>query len=216
MAAEPGLMDSGDRTGVASANRTSAGLMPASEAKRREPSAMTVPGRPALFAAIVLALILPGVLIEPRLAYAALAGDLVLIALVIWDGVRLSEMPVNVQREESRRLQLGRSAEFVYRIENRGPRAAIVSLRQLWPDSFEPDQDRLEVLVQPGEVVRAAFATTPHRRSRERLAARRGRSALPSRARAKALDRRRRGTRLGLSRSEESCRNTTTCGGATR
>jgi len=161
---------SGDGAGFKSANKAFAVLEPTSGAKRRAPSAIIVPGRAALFAAIVLALILLGVLIEPGLAYVAVAGDLALIALVLVDGLRLSKMPVSVQREESRRLQLGRSAEFVYRVENRSTSTAIVSLRQPWPASFESDEDRLEVLVQPGEVVRAAFAATPRRRGRVSLA----------------------------------------------
>jgi uncharacterized protein (DUF58 family) len=127
---------------------------------------MTVPGRPALVAGLLLALILVGVVAEPRLLYAVIAGDLVVVGACLVGGRRLARLPIEVQRDGWKRYQLNRQADFVYRIENRGRRPVVVAIRQPWPASIEAETQRVETEVQPGEIVRIGIAGTPRERGR--------------------------------------------------
>ncbi|MFP4055244.1 MAG: DUF58 domain-containing protein [Candidatus Brocadiia bacterium] len=127
---------------------------------------MTVPGRPALFAAVVLNVVLLGVVVEPGVVYVVAAGDVLIVAACLASGRRLSRVPVTVRREGWQRFQLGREADFVFRIENRGRRTVVTTVRQTWPAAIEGRVDAVEVTVGPGEVVRAAVAATPRERGR--------------------------------------------------
>lgn len=127
---------------------------------------VTVPGRPLLFIALVVAMILLVGVVFPQIIFLALTVDAMLIGLLYWDGARLAHNPVSVQRSEWTRVQIDRPCDVLFRIENRGQRAVIVGLRQPWPSTLEADTDRLETLVEPGEVVVAALRVTPRRRGR--------------------------------------------------
>lgn len=130
---------------------------------------MIVPSRPILAAAGAIALLLLAAPLAPQLALAALVADALLVALVLADGRRLRSRQVVVEREGWARLQLGRPTELVYRIENRSPAPLIVAVRQPWPETLEAPLDRLELRVEPGEIVRAALSVTPRRRGQVRV-----------------------------------------------
>lgn len=132
---------------------------------------MIAPGRPALFAATLLAVALLAAVVVPGLIYVALAGDLLIVAICLIEGRRLARSAVHVQREDWRRLQLGRETDMVYRVENRGRHTVTVTLRQPWPQGFEAASDRTAVTVAPGEIVRVAITVTPRKRGRVVIAA---------------------------------------------
>lgn len=127
---------------------------------------MTVPGRLPLFIACLLTVVLVAVVVEPALLYVVAAADLVVLGACLVSGARLARIPVTVQREGWKRRQLGREADFVFRIENRGARAVVVSVRQPWPPAIEAELGKTEVEVGPGETVRVALAATPRERGR--------------------------------------------------
>lgn len=127
---------------------------------------MTVPGRTAIFAVIMLAALLVGAAVDPTLGIGVLVADVCVLLLFLLEGRRLLSFQVTVEREEKKRLQINRETDFSYRIENRGKSLIILSLRQIWPDSFSAETDNFEVKVAPGEVVRAALTATPQQRGR--------------------------------------------------
>lgn len=130
---------------------------------------MTVPGRAALFVGIVLAIVLMAAAVEPAVVYIVVAGDAIIVLVCAWEGRRLARTRVVVQREDWKQVQLGRQADFVFRIENRGTRPVVVAVRQPWPPSLEGETARAEVHVGPGEVVRTAVSATPNERGRVAL-----------------------------------------------
>ena len=137
---------------------------------------MIVPGRPVLFSAVVLAIALVMAVVEPHLALAVLAVDLLLIGLVVFEGQRLRSQDIRVTREDWGRLQLGKPADLLYRIENRGSVAVIVRIRQPLTQGLEPatiegaaaandaEPDVVESAVAPGEVVMVSVVAKPTQR----------------------------------------------------
>jgi len=130
---------------------------------------MIVPGRTTLFIAGVLALVLLGALLSPRVAHVVLAADVGLLVLCLVQGRALAGAELSVQREGARRFQLGREAQVVYRLENRGHAPLVTRLRQIWPRGWEAVDRDAEVRLQPGEVVRLALCAIPRRRGRMRM-----------------------------------------------
>jgi uncharacterized protein (DUF58 family) len=122
---------------------------------------MIVPGRLALVLALLLSLVLVAAVVLPGLVLFAAVADGAIVAAVLAAGWRLRRLPVTVAGEWPRRLQIGRPAQLVYRIENRGKTSVLVKLRQVWPDSFEADTDTVETLIRGGEIVRVALRATP-------------------------------------------------------
>jgi uncharacterized protein (DUF58 family) len=127
---------------------------------------MIVPGRSTLFAAMILALLLPLAAIQPALRPLVVAADLALIAACLIIGRRLGKAGITVEREPCSRLQIDRPAQVVFRTENTSRRALVVSIRQHWPSSFDCDQHVLSFTVGAGEVVRTAMTVTPRQRGR--------------------------------------------------
>jgi uncharacterized protein (DUF58 family) len=125
---------------------------------------MTVPGRTLLFFCAVLALAMLGALARPAILFAVLAGDVLLLAAFTFDRRRLAKVLLEVSREEGSRFQLGRQAEFVYRLENRSDSPLLANIRQTWPESFESEERDAGVEIAPGEIVRIALAATPRQR----------------------------------------------------
>jgi uncharacterized protein (DUF58 family) len=90
--------------------------------------------------------------------------DLVLLATVAIVGVQLKKVRVTVSHEWPSRIQMDRSIDLIYRIENRGNSRAVVKLRQLWPESIEAAADTTDVLVNGGEIVRVSLQAMAHAR----------------------------------------------------
>jgi uncharacterized protein (DUF58 family) len=127
---------------------------------------MTVPGRPILFAAMLIALLLLAAVVQPEVVPVALTADALLIALVFYEGRRLRNASVHVTREDWARVELDRKAELKYRVENRGSSTVWVCVHQPWPDTFDSEERQLDVRVEPGEAVIATLSVTPRRRGR--------------------------------------------------
>jgi uncharacterized protein (DUF58 family) len=120
-----------------------------------------VPGRMALLCAVLLALLLIGALIAPVVAVAVLAADLLLLVVCWVQGRVLKNLAIDVVREPWRRVQVGRSEQFSYRLTNRSKAGVIVRIRQPWPDTVDCEVDLLEIRLAPGEIVRTAMTATP-------------------------------------------------------
>ena len=127
---------------------------------------MILPGRGTLVVAAGLAVLLLAAPLQPALVIVALAGDLLLVAICIVEGRSIARRHVRVEREHRSRLEINRSSDMVYRIENLGRRRLFVSVRQPWPPSVECDPARVDVDVAPGELVRVAMSIVPRRRGR--------------------------------------------------
>lgn len=140
---------------------------------------MTVPGRPAVFLAALLSLLLIAAVVEPRLIAVAAAGDMVILLLCRLDGRRLRKLPVIVTRHEWSRYQINRTASFTYRIENRSPFPVIVSLRQPWPASFSSESNRAWVRVEASKIITLGLEATPQQRGQIRIPATEVDLALP-------------------------------------
>ncbi|HEV7301135.1 MAG TPA: DUF58 domain-containing protein [Tepidisphaeraceae bacterium] len=126
---------------------------------------MTIrPGRLSIAIAAMLALLLVGAVVDPRIAILVLLGDAALVAAVFTVGRRLRRLPIDVQRDGDERAQVDREQAVSFRIANRSHRTVVVRIRQPWPDGFEATGDTLEVTVAPGEVVRGAVVAKPRRR----------------------------------------------------
>ena len=65
---------------------------------------MTVPGRPILFMAMLIALLLLAAVVQPEVVPVALIADALLIALVFYEGRRLRDAAVHVTREDWARV----------------------------------------------------------------------------------------------------------------
>lgn len=122
---------------------------------------MIVPGRLALMLAAILALVLIAAIVEPAVAGIAVLGDALIIAASLWEGRGLKRAPVDIERENWVRVQVGRAEEFTYRIANRSRRSLVVHIRQPWPDGIEGTVNTAMVSLAPGEVVRLALTATP-------------------------------------------------------
>ena len=122
---------------------------------------MIVPGRLALLCASVLALALIAAIIAPAITLAVLAADALLLFTCYVQGRKLKRLAVDVEREPWRRVQVGRSEEFSYRLTNRSGTAVIVRLRQPWPAGIACEQNFAEIRLAAGEVVRTALTATP-------------------------------------------------------
>lgn len=131
---------------------------------------MIVPGRPILFCAGVLAIALLIAVVEPGMALVVFAVDFLLIGFVLYEGYKLRMQDVRVTREEWARLQLGKPADLLYRIENRGQSTLIVRIRQPLTQGLEPandegpDPDVVESEVGPGEAVTVSIIAKPTQR----------------------------------------------------
>ncbi len=122
---------------------------------------MIVPGRMALLCAAALALVLIAAIVVPVVLPAVLAADAALLGVCWLQGRRLKSLAVSVEREPWKRVQVGRSEAFSYRLTNRSSKQVIVRIRQPWPAGMVCEQNFLEIRLSPGEIVRAALTATP-------------------------------------------------------
>ncbi len=127
---------------------------------------MIVPGRPVLLIASAMTAVALGAAVDPVFGVMAVGGNGLLIAACLLDGWALSRSGVRIEREDWSRLEIGHRADLVYRVHNQTRRKMVVVIRQLWPPSFEADSNTLEIGIQPGELMRAAFAVTATERGR--------------------------------------------------
>ena len=132
---------------------------------------MTIPGRTPIIATLALALLLVGAIAEPQLLPVALIANVVVLAAAVLTGRALTRARVKVERERLLRAEIDQPADLVYRFENSSRRDVIMSVRQLWPNSFDAESNQLEISVAPGEYVRAGLSFTPTQRGRIRLPA---------------------------------------------
>ncbi len=73
---------------------------------------MIVPGRLTLLIAGALAMLLIAAVIEHAIVVAVLAGDLLLIGICFYEGRTLARAPIDVEREDWPRVQVGRSERW--------------------------------------------------------------------------------------------------------
>ena len=125
---------------------------------------MIVPGRLMLVLGGALAVVMVAATVHPMLFWVALTGDVLIIVAILIQGRQLKRQRVTIERENWHRLEIGRKTDLVFRIENRGIRPMTVVLRQHWPSSFDAEENKLDLAIEPGQVVRAAIAVTAHQR----------------------------------------------------
>lgn len=125
---------------------------------------MIVPGRLTLMLAGLLAVLLIAAVVAPFMAPVILLADVALLAVVLIQGRRVRGLAVDVRRDDWGKGQVGRPQSLAYVISNRSSREVVVHLRQAWPAGVDSNEDRFEVHVAAGEVVRAALTATPRNR----------------------------------------------------
>ena len=122
---------------------------------------MTAAGRTSIFAAGAVALMLLGAAAAPGLVWAAVFMDGLILAMILIQGRRLSAQPVTLTREGWGRMTLHRMEPMVYRVENKGERDLLISIRQPLPQGLVAQEDTLRLLVAAGEAVEVALDVTP-------------------------------------------------------
>jgi uncharacterized protein (DUF58 family) len=115
----------------------------------------------ALLCASLLALALIAAIVLPAVTLAVLIGDALLLLACYLQGRKLKGLGVDVEREPWRRVQVGRTEEFSYKLTNRSGKGVIVRLRQPWPVGIACDVNVAEIGLAAGEVVRTALIATP-------------------------------------------------------
>ncbi|MHC4885015.1 MAG: DUF58 domain-containing protein [Planctomycetota bacterium] len=125
---------------------------------------MIVPGRPALFIALLLAILLTGVMVVPALLWGVLLLNAGLLAFILVEGRRLGSTTVTVKRQGNRKFQIGRPLELTFTLDNRSDQRLRMRIRQRWPQGVEAIDREAEVELAPHEEVTLALTATPHRR----------------------------------------------------
>lgn len=125
---------------------------------------MTVPGRLMMVFGVGLAVVMVAATVHPILFWVALTGDVLIVVASLIQGQQLKRQSITIERENWNRLEIGRKTDLIFRIENRGNRSMVIVLRQQWPWSFDAESNKLELTLEPAQVLRAAIAVTAHRR----------------------------------------------------
>lgn len=131
---------------------------------------MIVPGRNAVLAFALLAVVCVAALVDAAILWAVVAMDAAVLGLIAVEARGLKGAAVTVDREHDPRSQVGRPVKLTYRVTNRSTRGLEVWLRQPMPPGCVAAEDEASVHAPAGTVVAITLEVTPEQRGRLPLA----------------------------------------------
>lgn len=107
--------------------------------------------------------------VDRRWVLVAMMIDVAVVAVVLWQGRRLRNLDVRVERRWVGQLQAQRQGTCQLRIENRSDRTVEVIARQMWSSSMLSDVERWSAVLPPRQIATFDIEVTPTRRGQLEL-----------------------------------------------